>query len=140
MPTDREKWTFPAKPNLPHTMSIDFGAQAGDNAADSPVVMAGVPCIYSPTCRCHMCTHKRQEQAPQISLQGRQMCTRHATYAGYQDVAMPKQNAYVSMPRYMDGADNAAIHQLGQLALLETVKTQIDRSRLQELRWEEPWR
>ena len=47
MPIDREKWTFPAKPNLPHTMSIDFGAQAGDNTADSTVVMAGVPCNYS---------------------------------------------------------------------------------------------
>ncbi len=49
---------------------------------------------------------------------GRQMYTRHATYTGYQDVAMPKQNAFVSTPRYVDDADNAAIHQLGQLALL----------------------
>ena len=38
----RKKWTFPAKPHLPHVMSIDFGAQTGDNAADSIVVMAGV--------------------------------------------------------------------------------------------------
>lgn len=47
----REKWTFPAKPNLPHTMSIDFGAQTEDNAADSTVVMAGMPQFCSPACR-----------------------------------------------------------------------------------------
>ena len=33
----REKWTFPAKPHLPHVMSIDFGARTGESA----VVMAG---------------------------------------------------------------------------------------------------
>ena len=33
----REKWTFPAKPHLPHVMSIDFGARMGESA----VVMAG---------------------------------------------------------------------------------------------------
>ena len=36
----REKWTFPAKPNLPHVMSIDFGPQTGDMAGDA-LVMAG---------------------------------------------------------------------------------------------------
>jgi len=36
----REKWTFPAKPNLPHVMSIDFGPQTGDMAGCA-LVMAG---------------------------------------------------------------------------------------------------
>ena len=36
----REKWTFPAKPNLPHVMSIDFGPQTGDMAGDA-LIMAG---------------------------------------------------------------------------------------------------
>ena len=39
--TPREKWTFPAKPNLPHTMSIDFGSSCAGEAADSSVVLAG---------------------------------------------------------------------------------------------------
>ena len=38
---NREKWTFPAKPNIPHTMSIDFGLSTGQSSADSTVVMAG---------------------------------------------------------------------------------------------------
>lgn len=40
----REKWTFPAEPKLPHTMSIDFGASTAGEAADSSVVLAGPGC------------------------------------------------------------------------------------------------
>ena len=38
----REKWTFPARPHVPHVMSIDFGGATADAAADSAVVLAGM--------------------------------------------------------------------------------------------------